>query len=88
MFACIHKINVYPFSSFFLDLSPLTVAVSDGDNMAAAVTEITPGTTIDDDEAFVVSYGGKNSQTLTRGSSAVEVSIVFYDWKSVSSILI
>ena len=69
----IPKINLYPFS--VSDLSPMTVAVSDATNMQATVTEITPGTTTDDSQAFVVSYDGKDSQTLTRGSSAMEVSI-------------
>ncbi|XP_072025340.1 fibrocystin-L-like [Amphiura filiformis] len=68
------------------DLSLMTVSVSDADNMAASVTEISPGTTIKDDEPFTFSYGGKESQALTLGSSALEVQDALLDLFSIKCV--
>ncbi|XP_072025339.1 fibrocystin-L-like, partial [Amphiura filiformis] len=68
------------------DLSLMTVSVSDVDNMVASVTEISPGTNITDAEPFAFSYGGKESQALTLGSSALEVQDALLDLFSIKCV--
>ncbi|XP_072034192.1 fibrocystin-L-like [Amphiura filiformis] len=65
------------------DLPLMAASVSDADNMAASVTEISPGTAITDDEPFAISYGGKLSQILTKGSTALEVKNAMLDLVSI-----
>ncbi len=59
------------------DLTPMSISLSDTVNMEGEVMEVTPGTTsINADQAYIINYGGMDTESLTLSSSANEVRTV------------